>query len=169
MNEKQLGEAIFNEPNLGTRLTLIVDVGRNNYTSLIPKLDTLARDESYVVRIHALRALILFMTSKPHLPLAFALLADDPESSVRIEAASCLGMMAMMVPETAPDIAKRLSAALRTESSGTVKNAIYGGIFQMLRRDMSKLPRHLADSDVDWELIAGLESGSLLQATPKKR
>ena len=54
MTESQLADAIMHEPDMVKRLASIIDVGRKKYTSLIPNLEVLARDENYIVRSHAI-------------------------------------------------------------------------------------------------------------------
>ena len=160
MTESQLADAIMHEPDMVKRLASIIDVGRKKYTSLIPNLEVLARDENYIVRSHAIRSLILFFCSKAHLPMAFALLSDDPEVVVRGSAASSLGAMGFMVPESAAEIAKVLAHRLRVESIPNVRSGIYAAICEIVR-EKRHIPWELEDSQIDWELISAVESGAL--------
>jgi hypothetical protein len=109
-----------------------------------------------LLRLEAIKALVVFFRLDEYLPMAVKMLARDPSEFVRSSAAFALGAYAFAERREEEMILRALAGAIQRDSSTLVVYTAYRNLLRILDPDATT--SHLTteidrDRDVDWDLL----------------
>lgn len=164
MTEAQLAQAIRRETDVIQLADMLVEVGRQGFTALVPVVEAYNTHADEGVRGAVVKSLVGFMLSVPHMPLALQMLHADPSPEAQCDAAQSLQWLAAKHLEQLALVCEELAMEVKASSNSHVRQHCLAALGELYGKNNTRLPDGRKWKDAKQEIVEALAARAKARA-----